>query len=182
MLPTLIPLADGFEEIEAVTVIDILRRAGAQVTTAGLVRRTVTGAHGIVLTADCLLEAALSTTWELVVLPGGEQGVEHLGADNRLAQVLKTTLAAGYTLGAICAAPALLDRLGLVSGQLVSVHPAAVRDLRTAIPSGARVQRSGRIITGRSAGTAMEFALTLVETLLGRETRDQVNQRVLAGV
>jgi 4-methyl-5(b-hydroxyethyl)-thiazole monophosphate biosynthesis len=176
MARVLIPLADGCEELEAVTIIDLLRRAGLEVVTAGLSHRGAQGAHGIALGADTTLDAVAKAEFDAVVLPGGEPGASHLKEDPRVLALLKRHHAAGKLVAAICAAPQALAAAGLLDGRLATSYPGYLDDHPA---PGMRfvaqpVVVDGRIVTSRGPGTAMDFALVLIEMLLGRAARDKV--------
>ncbi len=175
MSKVLIPLAQGCEELEAVTVADILRRAGVDVLLAGLNSGGVRCSRGVVLLPDILLDDVLAQTFDMVVLPGGMPGSEHLKNDLRLQDILKKTAAQGGYIAAICAAPMALHAAGLLQGKAVTSFP-GVLDL---LPGSHRYSHEavvvdGRIVTSRGPGTAMDFALTLVELLCGKHQRDEV--------
>lgn len=176
----LVPLAPGFEEIEAITIVDILRRAGAQVMTVGLEKRNVEGSHGIKLVADEVLAEVLEQPWDMVVLPGGVPGAPNLMADARIIRLLQHQAAANKTSAAICAAPAVLEKAGLTRAKEVTSHPAWAQRMTTAVHTAARVQTAELLVTGQAAGSALEFAFKLVETLYGPEKVIEVNQGVLA--
>ncbi len=180
MKKILIPLAPGFEEIEAVTIIDVLRRAGANVVTAGLTDRDVTGSHNIHFTADSILAEEANGNWDLIVLPGGVPGAPNLAADKRLINLLQYHFNAGRLTAAICAAPFVLDKAGLLPGRKVTIHPDWAKHLEQGKYTGNRVQTDGNIITGMSAGTAMEFAFELVDVLYGPEKASEINQGMAA--
>ncbi len=180
MKKILVPLAAGFEEIEAVTIIDLLRRAGAKVIVAGLVKRNVQGAHGLKLVADTVLEEVLKESWDMVVLPGGVPGAPNLMDDSRIIKLLKHQASANKTSAAICAAPAVLEKAGLTARKKVTSHPTWANKMTTAIHTGARVQIADLLVTGQAAGSSMEFAFKLIETLYGAEKVAEVNAGVLA--
>jgi protein deglycase len=180
MKRVLVPIAPGFEEIEAVTVIDILRRAGVEVTVAGTVSGEIAGRSRIKLMPDVLLEAAAAREFDMIVLPGGSEGAENLKKDPRVKQILRDTAARGHYLTAICAAPTVLSAAGLLDGKKVTSHPSVKGDLSETKYSDDRVVTDGRIITSRSPGTAMEFAMKLVEVLENRSKMEEVNKSVLA--
>ncbi|MBI1865218.1 MAG: DJ-1/PfpI family protein [Nitrospirae bacterium] len=172
----LVPLAQGFEEIEAVSVIDILRRADIEVVVAGLEEGPLAGRTGIRIVPDSLLEDVADQDFDMVVLPGGLEGTRRLAADPRLKKVLAKAMGTeGKFVGAICAAPTVLAEHGLAAGRRV------VQDkMKDAVYESSRVVRDDRLITSRGAGTAVEFAFALVEALLGPEAVARVNQGVLA--
>ena len=180
MKKVLIPVAPGFEEIEAVTVIDILRRAGVAVTVAGTVKGEIEGRNKIKLTPDVLLEDVVARPFDMIVLPGGSAGTEHLKKDPRVKQILNDMAARGGYITAICAAPTVLSAVGLLQGKKVTSHPSVKGDLSETNYSEDRVVVDGRIVTSRSPGTALEFAMKLVEILEGRSKMEEVNRSVLA--
>lgn len=169
----LIPLAPGFEEIEAVTLADVLRRGGASVVLASTTSTTsVEGSHAIRVEADVLLSGVLERDFDLILLPGGEPGTTHLAADAVLCSMIEAQAAAGRALGAICAAPRLLAALGLLRGRRATSHPSVAAALRQAgaLYSEDRVVRDGNLLTSRGPGTALEFALAALE-MLGETSR-----------
>lgn len=170
----LVPLAQGCEELEAVTIIDLLRRAGIAVTVAGLEDGPVTASRGVVLLPETTLEAVLGQDFDLVVLPGGLGGMQRLEADQRIAALLRRMTEQGRYVAAICAAPKVLVSAGLVKGREVTAYPGVLDDQSGVRLSSAAVVRDGTFITSRGPGTAMDFALTLIDLLCGRETRDTV--------
>ncbi len=178
MARVLIPLAQGCEELEAVTIIDLLRRAAIEVVTAGLDDRPVTGARGTVLIPDTTLDEALRQDYDMLVLPGGQPGTDHLDQDPRISAVLKQMADDGKITAAICAAPQVLAHAGLLAGKTATAYPGildklALSDVRI---STAAVVQDGSVITSRGPGTAMDFALKLIEVAEGRATRERVEQ------
>ncbi len=176
MSTVLIPLAEGFEELEAVTVIDLLRRAGVAVVTAGLQAGSITASRGVVILPDATLDAVLSQDFDMIVLPGGLPGAHHLRDDLRVQAILKRHAAAGAYTAAICAAPVALAQAGLLVGKTATSYPGFVEKLTIAdfTHSTEAVVVDGKIVTSRGPGTAMDFALTLIELLCGKAQRDQV--------
>ena len=180
MARVLVPLADGFEEVEAITVVDLLRRAGIEVCTAGLAGRSVTGSHDIRVEADTTLDAVRDTEYDMIVLPGGMPGAQRLREDARIRKLLVDHARDGHYTAAICAAPSVLASLGLLDGKTATsfpgfLDPAATPGLSL---SSAPVVVDGRVVTSRSAGTALDFALSLIELLSSRKTRDEVEARL----
>jgi 4-methyl-5(b-hydroxyethyl)-thiazole monophosphate biosynthesis len=166
----LVPLAEGFEEIEAVAIIDVLRRAGLEVTTAALRPGPVCGAHGISVEADAELEDLEARDFDVVVLPGGMPGTTNLMEDERVLAAVRELSAAGKPTAAICAAPMVLAKAGVVKGVPVTSHPSVRGKLGDAVVrSEPRVLRSGKVLTSQGPGTAIEFALALVSDLVGPE-------------
>jgi len=176
MARVLVPLAPGCEELEAVTVIDLLRRAQIEVVTAGLLSGPVQGSRGTVLLPDTTLDAAMQQDYDMIVLPGGQPGATNLEQDARILALLRTMAAAGKFITAICAAPRVLAVAGLLDGKRATSYPGAL-DARQfpAIRLETRaVVRDGQVLTSRGPGTAMDFALELIEALTDRATRAQV--------
>lgn len=172
----LVPLAQGCEELEAVTIIDLLRRAGIEVVVAGLAPGIVKASRGTQIVPDTTLDAVLQEEYDMVVLPGGMPGAQHLKDDARIIGLIQKMAAAGRYTAAICAAPTVLAAAGVLSGKTATGYPGALEkmnlvDVRL---SADAVVRDGRVITSRGPGTAIDFALSLVEVLSGSEVRQQV--------
>lgn len=180
MSRVLVPLAGGFEETEAVTIIDMLRRGGVEVTVASLDGEAVTGNHGITLAPDTDLESALASDFDLVALPGGQPGADNLEADPRIRELLQKMAASGRFVAAICAAPKVLKAAGLLDGKEATSFPgfldkSPAKGMRY---SAEAVVQDGKVFTSRGPGTAMDFALVLVEALEGKARRDEVEARL----
>ena len=177
-MPTvLVPLADGFEEIEAFAPIDLLRRAGVEVTLATLNdNRHATGRSGIIAHGDVALAAIQNQTFDLVFLPGGA-GVKLLRADPRILGIVKSQHAAGRWLAAICAAPTVLHDAGLLAGRRYTAHFSVANELG-AILADERVVTDGTITTSRGAGTAVEFGLHLVGLLVSQEIATEIGKAI----
>jgi protein deglycase len=174
-----IPLADGFEEIEAVTLIDVLRRAGFSVETCGLNSLQASGSHGITITADMTLDQALECAWDLIVIPGGMPGATNLRDDARIGKLLEKTAKAGGYVGAICAAPIVLAHFGFLKGRKATSYPGFGEQMPGAEYSNDCVVCDGNVITSRGPGTAMEFALTITEMFAGRLKADELRKQML---
>ncbi len=171
----LVPVADGSEEIEAVTIIDVLRRAGAEVTVASVDGLQITASRGVRLVADCLIGECRGQAYNLVVLPGGMPGAEHLRDNDVLKEILERQSRAGHLLGAICAAPAVvLESHGLLRDRKATCHPGHVKTLRDPSAASQPVVVDGNCVTSQGPGTAMAFTLKLVELLFGREKMETV--------
>ncbi len=180
MASALIPLAQGCEELEAVTIIDLLRRAGVAVTTASLDVQTITASRGVKLVADTTLDELLQSTpsphFDLIALPGGLPGADHLLADTRLRTLLSKQIKAGDYVAAICAAPKVLASLNLLKGKHATAYPGTLEklDLPDTRISTDSVVVDGQIITSRGPGTAIDFALQLIDILKGISVREEV--------
>ncbi len=174
MKTVLVPLAQGCEEIEAVTVIDILRRAGVTVVSAGLDGEPVRASRGTVLVPDTTLDEALKQAYDMVVLPGGQPGTNNLKADARIIALTQHMARQEKYVAAVCAAPSVLAAAGLLEGRRATSFPGALSGFPGVRLQDAAVVEDGRLITSRGPGTAMDFALALVEKLAGRAKRDEV--------
>ena len=176
MACVLVPLAQGCEELEAITVVDLLRRAGIEVVTAGLDDKPVRASRGMVLVPDMTLDAALQKDYDMVVLPGGLPGADHLGNDARIIRLLVQMREAEKYTAAICAAPGVLAKAGLLDGKRATSYPGCLDTV--SVPGLDYVEQpvvtDGKVITSRGPGTAMDFALELIATLSGKQVRDEV--------
>jgi len=181
MKTVLIPLAQGCEELEAVTVIDLLRRAGITVVSAGLDAHPVRGSRGTVLLPDTTLDEALKHSYDMVVLPGGQPGTNNLRADQRIIALVQHMAQQDKYVTAICAAPSVLATAGLLDGKRATSFPGALDEFPQVQQQHATIVEDGRFITSRGPGTAMDFALTLVERLAGRAKRDEVEAGLQRG-
>jgi len=173
-------LAEGFEEIEAVTVADVLRRAGIDAVMVSITgRREVRGAHGITITADELLENADSFAADMLVLPGGMPGTKHLEEHEGLRRVILGFAERGKLIGAICAAPSILGKLGLLDKRKAVCYPGFEEDLRGAAIGDGIVVREDNFITSKGPGTAIHFALSLVEILTDRKKAEALREEMI---
>ncbi|MDL2275684.1 DJ-1/PfpI family protein [Desulfosarcina sp. OttesenSCG-928-G10] len=172
----LVPVADGTEELEAVAIIDVLRRAGARVTVASVSQnRKITASRGVVLVADTTLDTCTDQTFDLIALPGGLPGAEHLRDSADLTRLLKHQHRENRLIGAICASPAVVLAFhGLLEGRSATCHPSCQDQLTPAAYVHAPVVTDGNCVTGRGPGAAVDFALELVSRLYGPEKRDAV--------
>jgi len=177
----LVPLAQGCEELEAVTIIDLLRRAEIEVVTASLDDQPIIASRGVVLIADNQLDEVIRHHFDLIVLPGGLPGADHLNADPRIHRLLQKQAQQGRLCAAICAAPKVLADAGLLDGKTATSYPGVLANMK--LPntklSKAKVHRDGEIITSRGPGTVMDFALYLIEILLDKTTRKRVEKGLL---
>lgn len=176
-MPTvLVILAEGCEEIEVVTPVDVLRRAGATVTLAALAEGIhVTGRNGVTMHTDTPLTAVENREFDCVLLPGGP-GVKHLRADPRVRNLVLRQHAAGRWIAAICAAPTVLHDAGLLAGRRFTAHPSVAGELPTLL--GERTVTDGLIVTSRGAGTALDFGLLLVEKLFSAESAREIGRSI----
>lgn len=172
----LVPLAEGFEMLEALSIVDVFRRAGAQVDLAAVGDSLqVTSSHRVTVTADLFLSACVDRQYDLIALPGGVPGAENLRSSELLAAMLKTQAEEGRLYGAICAAPALvLEHHGLLAGRKATCHPGFVDRLHSRDHVAEKVVCDQNCVTGRGAGLSIDFALALLETLMGEEKRREV--------
>ncbi len=176
----LILLAEGFEEIEAVTPMDVLRRAGLEVTIAGVTGKNVKGAHGISIEADVLIDQYHETP-DALILPGGMPGAQNLAKSPRVAELIKKVHAQKRIVGAICAAPALaVAPTGILNGRTATCYPGFEKDFLKEIKfSENRVVMDENIITSRGPGSALEFSLKLVEQLVGKEKAQSLKEAMI---
>ncbi|MCG7871527.1 MAG: DJ-1/PfpI family protein [Candidatus Thiodiazotropha lotti] len=178
MARVLVPLAQGCEELEAVTITDLLTRAGVTVVTAGLDENPVKASRGVTLLPDTTLDDVNADEFDMVVLPGGLPGADYLDADPRIHAILKQLHQQGKYTAAICAAPKVLAGAGLLDGRQATSYPGVLDGMnlpQVDVKSDAVISDE-KVITSRGPGTAMDFALELIEKLQGREMRNEVEQ------
>ncbi|MCG7982031.1 MAG: DJ-1/PfpI family protein [Candidatus Thiodiazotropha lotti] len=178
MARVLVPLAQGCEELEAVTITDLLTRAGVTVVTAGLDENPVKASRGVTLLPDTTLDDVNADEFDMVVLPGGLPGADYLDADPRIHAILKQLHQQGKYTAAICAAPKVLAGAGLLAGRQATSYPGVLDGMnlpQVDVKSDAVISDE-KVITSRGPGTAMDFALELIEKLQGREMRNEVEQ------
>jgi 4-methyl-5(b-hydroxyethyl)-thiazole monophosphate biosynthesis len=177
----LVFLADGFEEVEAVTPIDFLRRAGVDVVTVAVGEaKTVAGSHGVQVVADMTVAEAGGLSHDAVILPGGMPGSANLAASGRVGAIVRAAVLKGKLVAAICAAPAVvLAPLGILAGKKFTCFPGMEKDVTGAKWAADDVAVDGTVITSRGAGTAALFALAVIEYLLGREAAEKIGKTTL---
>lgn len=173
-------LAEGFEEIEAISIIDVLRRAEFDVTVVSVTGKTeVTGSHQITVSADKLYGAVNYNEIEMIVLPGGMPGADHLNQHDGLRKKILEFNDAGKPLGAICAAPIVLGDLGILKNRTATCFPGYEDRLKGANVTGKSVEKDGNIITGRGAGVAIKFALKIVEVHKSKQAAEKLAERMV---
>lgn len=180
MIKVSVLLADGFEEIEALTAVDLLRRARIYVDTISITDDyTVHGAHGINVQTEDLFDEVDFSESDMIVLPGGMPGTTNLKEHAGVGKVVKEHTQAGKYVGAICAAPTVLADLGLLKGKKITCYPTVEQEIQGAVLLRTPVAVDGNIVTGRGAGTAVEFALKLIEVLEGEEKAQEVAKAIV---
>lgn len=173
-------LGTGFEEIEALAPVDLLRRAGVEVTTVGLNGKIVYGSHHIGVQADITIDELDISDAEMIVLPGGLGGVASIRGCQKALEAVKAVAAAGKYVAAICAGPTVLADLGLLTGVNATCYPGQIPNMKDAlVAENAACVTDGKIITGTSAGTAVPFALALIEALKGAEAADAIAAQIV---
>ncbi len=175
----LVPLAEGFEELEAVTIIDLLRRAGVEVIAAGLEDGPVRASRGTVILPDDSLDNVIQQNFDMIVLPGGLPGADHLNNDRRLREKLREMSESGRYVAAICAAPKVLASAGLLNDKKATSYTGVLDHADTVKYVNQPVVIDGNIATSQGPGTAMDFALTLIELMLGADKRKEVEAPLL---
>ncbi|MDD2732983.1 MAG: DJ-1/PfpI family protein [Desulfuromonadaceae bacterium] len=179
MSKVLMPLATGFEEIEALTIVDILRRAEIEVVIAGLLPGPVSGAHNISVVPDTTIDAINDGAFDMIVLPGGQPGTDNLNADPRVHNLLNKFAAKNKLIGAICAAPIVLAAAGLLNGKKATCYPSYIDRLHGAVYEETAVVSDDTIITGRGPGTSIEFGLALAARLTNQTISDGISRSML---
>ncbi len=167
-------LAEGFEEIEFSTIVDILRRAGIDVTVAGLKEGVTNGAHDVKVTPETSVDKVRADDFDVIILPGGNPGFVNLGKSEKVLKLVREMQDRGKYVTAICGAPSVLAQAGVIQGKRATIYPGMEDTLTGARYSGERVVVDGKTITSQGPGTAMEFSLKLVEVLAGRAKAEAV--------
>ena len=171
-------LADGFEETEALAPLDILRRGGIEVKTVGVTGGYVTGAHGITVKADILPPIALKDNTEAVILPGGGVGTQNLDASVLVKEAVQSAYSSGKLICAICAAPSVLGKMGLLRGKKATCYPGFEKYLDGAELSEANVAESGNVITANGMGAALDFGFAVLARLRGADKAEEVKRQI----
>jgi 4-methyl-5(b-hydroxyethyl)-thiazole monophosphate biosynthesis len=176
----MIIIAEGFEEVEAITPMDVLRRSGVDVALAGLGGNTITGAHGLVVKTDVIFEK-YDSLFDALIIPGGMPGAENLAKSIKVKETILAMNSAGKLIAAICASPALvLAPTGILNGKTATCYPGMEKNFSPEIKfTKEKVIQDGNIITSRGAGTAALFAIRIAENLAGKDTADIVGEQML---
>jgi 4-methyl-5(b-hydroxyethyl)-thiazole monophosphate biosynthesis len=180
----LVFLAKGFEEIEASTIVDILRRSGVEVTVAGLTPDLVEGAHGMKFVPNKSIEEVAVKDFDAVVCPGGAPGYKHLRKNRRVIAMIKEAFDSNKLVAAVCASPAVLSDAGVLKGKACTIYPGMEGELEKGggKPRKDIVVVDGNVITSRGPATALPFALKLAEKLAGKEVAENIKKKTLANI
>jgi len=179
MVKVIVPLADGFEDIEAVSIIDILRRGGLEVVTVSLAGEGAVSAHEVEIKADKHLDNIDPSQFDAIVLPGGDGGMKNLRANQKILEIIREFSAAGKWTAAVCASPSVLGTAGILTGKKATCYPGYEENLTGADLSEDRVVVDGKVVTSRGPGTAPEFALKLVALFKNPETAQKLKKGML---
>lgn len=179
MPKVLVPLADGFEEIEAMAIIDVLRRSGIEVTVAGLHSGLIESARRVKVATDTTIDTITVDNFDMIILPGGQPGADNLNASEGVKNLIRDFHSKGKLTGAICAAPYVLANAGVLGGKRVTAYPSYSEKLGGAIYQEKNVVEDGNIMTSRGPGTAVCFALAIVEKLVGKDKANSVKEAML---
>lgn len=180
MAKTAIFLAEGYEEIEALAVVDIFRRAGIETDMVSITEELLTkGSHGIQVMADKILQEANFEEYDMLVLPGGLKGMQNLEACEILMEQIDAFYENEKYIAAICASPSIFGRRGILEGRVATVYPGFEDELKGAMVVDIEAIGAGHVITGRSMGGAIDFALLLVKMLLGEEKADEISEQIV---
>lgn len=172
-------LAEGFEETEAITPIDMLRRCGKDVITVGVTGKTVMGAHNIPIVCDITIEETTTDNLEMIILPGGMPGTNNLSACEKLKKLITYCSNNNIFIGAICAAPSILGKLSLLNGKKAVCYPGFESTLKGAEIQTEAAVRDGYIITSRGAGTALDFSYQLILALIGEDAAKKLAESII---
>jgi 4-methyl-5(b-hydroxyethyl)-thiazole monophosphate biosynthesis len=172
-------LADGFEEVEAMAIIDVLRRAGIDTVVAGLHDGHITSARNVRVIPDTVVNTVWADDFDMIVLPGGQPGSDNLNADPRVKELIKSFSQKGKLTGAICAAPYVLANAGVLAGKRATAYPSYKDRLGGAAYEDRSVVVDGNVLTSRGAGTALAFGLAIVERLVSREKAQMIKDAML---
>ncbi|HXW68724.1 MAG TPA: DJ-1 family glyoxalase III [Dissulfurispiraceae bacterium] len=172
-------LADGFEEVEAMAIIDVLRRAGITVVIAGLHPGPIESARHVKVLPDALIDTIRADNFDMLVLPGGQPGADNLNGDKRVKDLIMEFYDKGKLTGAICAAPYVLANAGILEGKHATAYPTFMDRLGNALYKDENVVIDGQVLTSKGPGTALHFGIAIVERLAGRERAEAVKEAML---
>ena len=173
-------LAEGFEEIEGLTVVDLLRRAKIETEMVSIMEgKQIKGSHGIKVTADSMFEDVDFSDADLLVLPGGMPGTLNLGNHEGLCELLKKHYGENKMIAAICAAPSVFGQLGFLNGRIATCYPGFESKLEGAIVCATKVAVDENVVTAKGMGAAIDFSLKLIELLVSKETADEISQGII---
>lgn len=180
MKNALIILADGFEELEAITIIDVIRRSGIQITVCGLKNMIIKSTHDVIITADTVLDKVLNENFDLIILPGGQPGTNNLADDLSLIELIKKQDKEKKYTAAICAAPVVLAKAGILNRRKATCYPSLLSSLNAMeVIHNEKVVVDNHIITSQGPGTALAFSYKLVELLLGNKISDKLKKEMI---
>jgi len=176
----LVLLAPGFEELEAITMSDLLVRAGIDVITAGLKNEPITASRGTTVIANTYIDNIQDELFDILILPGGLPGADHLRDDDRVQKIIKHHAENKHYIAAICAAPKALAQAGIINNKTITCYPGTLENSpqQPANITNSAIEIDGNILTSRGPGTAMDFALLLIEKLLCKEKRETINAQL----
>jgi len=179
MASALVILSPGFEEIEAITIIDLLRRTSIEVTVAGLGSKIITGSHDIPVTADTELSKANHVNYDILILPGGQPGTNNMKANPTLIKWIQDRHAKGKLIGAICAAPTILYAAGITDNLRLTSYPSEKATFKKSVYLEDSVVVDNHIITSRGVGTAIDFSLTIIAKLIDHATARDIKEKIV---
>ena len=179
MATALVILAPGFEEIEAITIIDLLRRAKIDVTVAGLTEGPITGSHAITVVPDASIDQVNHQHFDVLILPGGQPGTNNLKTNSKLLSWIQERFDRGQKLAAICAAPTVFHAAGITKNLKLTSYPSEKEVFKDSHYLEQPVVKDGQVITSRGVGTAIPFALSLIEELKDKQTAKTIAERIL---
>lgn len=179
MARVVVLLADGFEEVEAMSIVDVLRRGEVEVAIAGLHDGAITGSRKVKVVPDTVIDAVSAGDFDMVILPGGQPGADNLNADPRVKELVRQFYGSGKLTAAICAAPYVLANAGVLDGRHATAFPAYRDRLGNAVYEEKSVVEDGNVMTSRGPGTALAFGLAIVARLKGKEKARKVQEAML---
>ena len=184
MTSVIVFLAEGFEEIEASTIIDVLRRSKIKVTIVNLISKEVKGAHSIKIISDVNINEVILEHFDAVILPGGSPGNKNLKDNKKVIEIIKEAFSKNKLIAAICAAPAVLSETGILEGKKCTIYPGMESELKKGggIPQKDWIVEDGNIITSQGPATALPFAIKIVEKLINKETANVLKEETLANL